>query len=888
MRRLTSISSIVRLLLGAGLGIAANVLPAAAADVAPGPGYFIDSVNGRDTDAGTVDHPWKTLRRAALAKLVSGQGIYLRCGSLWRESLSLDYHQLVDGSVLASYGDCPAGTSKPTISGADLFAGGWTKNGAIWSRSVPAGTPKINRLFVNGIAMRTAQWPNYVSRNNEYAIAASSSPSSNTILQVSSTDLPVLTSKDLVGAAIQVRTGPWLVEQQTVKNYDAASGMITLTAATHYSIKAGGGYILQDKLWMLDAPGEFYHDQANNVLYLVPPSNLATTDLNTARVEGSVRDVALSIKQRSNLVLRDFQVEKARAIGLAVEDAPGTIIHAVYGMNNGESGLRIVRRAAVAPSIVKSAIVRYSAFGDNWASGINANYAPNAEFFGNAIYDTGTIAYAGFYASYATAGPMVGGLLAGDGANVHNNMISRSALSAIRFSATGGTQVVNNFVEDFCLRFVDCGGIYTWNGFNSPNQSSTIQGNIVSAVRTGLDTQGAVGAATDLVAGIYLDDFSTNSHVSGNVVINAPFGIFVHNGMKNTVENNRLWLNTKAALWANMDHTDGDYMYGNTFRSNQLVPAHFFTGTYPAVPQTTAALSVMFWDKVSAGSSLNNSNLFTGNRIVQLNGDSTAEAQIKGSSSVEYFSARDWIGLNPGEALPAAPATYGLYAATLGAELISNGNFDLGIPPWSYYRYPSGTGGQLTWTTNMSGCVKGCAAMTAGSIYDSFYSPAFSMNADKLHLLSFSAAFGGSAALWRPGITRNVSPYDSFVGTDGISSSTILKGTAGGVSRYEGFFKSTNNSPARVSFGLSTLSAPVGFDSVSLREVSNYSLSKPADWAVAAYASPHAAKVVDCSTLGWPAGCSAMDVDGNAVSFPVSLPAGTAKLFLRLDTSWKR
>jgi hypothetical protein len=178
--------------------------------------------------------------------------------------------------------------------------------------------------------------------------------------------------------------------------------------------------------------------------------------------------------------------------------------------------------------------------------------------------------------------------------------------------------------------------------------------------------------------------------------------------------------------------------------------------------------------------------------------------------------------------------------------------------------------------------------MTAGSIYDRFYSPAFSMNADKLHLLSFTAAFGGSAALWRPGVIRNVSPYDSFVGTDGIASSAILKGTAGGVSRYEGFFKSTNNSPARVSFGLSTLGAPVGFDSVSLREVSSYNLSKPADWAVAAYASPHAAKVVDCSTLGWPAGCSAMDVDGNAVSFPVSLPAGTAKLFLRLDTSWKR
>jgi hypothetical protein len=54
-------------------------------------GFFIDSVNGSDSNSGTnQSEPWKTLGRLRNAKIVPGTNIYLKRGSIWTEKLRLN------------------------------------------------------------------------------------------------------------------------------------------------------------------------------------------------------------------------------------------------------------------------------------------------------------------------------------------------------------------------------------------------------------------------------------------------------------------------------------------------------------------------------------------------------------------------------------------------------------------------------------------------------------------------------------------------------------------------------------------------------------------------------------------------------------------------------
>jgi hypothetical protein len=54
------------------------------------PCYFIDSIDGSDSNSGTQpDKPWKTLSRLAQANLQPGDIVYLKRGSNWNEKIRL-------------------------------------------------------------------------------------------------------------------------------------------------------------------------------------------------------------------------------------------------------------------------------------------------------------------------------------------------------------------------------------------------------------------------------------------------------------------------------------------------------------------------------------------------------------------------------------------------------------------------------------------------------------------------------------------------------------------------------------------------------------------------------------------------------------------------------
>jgi len=814
-------------------------------------------MTGSDSNPGTFEQPWKTLAKAAAtAKVATGAGVYIKCGITYRERLVLSTTQLQNGSIVAGYGNCSA-TSKAVISGADDFSGGWTKSGNIWSRRVPTTSAKITQLFINGVAQRTAQFPNFGGLGHEYSIANRASPSTTASLLANPADIATLAAQDIVGASISVREEPWFIEKRGIKAFDKTTGTMTLDTPTSYNMEGGDGYVLSDKLWMLDAPGEFFHDKANGVLYVYPSTTAMQTALNGALIEGSVRGNAVDIGQRSNLVMRNIAAVKTQSEALSLSNVAGMLVDQIDVSDNGGTGMRTIYAS-------DGTIVQNSTFSRNAFRAIDTPSA-RVTYTNNVITDTGVSAY---------SGPVVAALTNGPGGVVDNNIFRRSGYAAVNYSGTGGSTITRNYVEDSCTRLGDGGAIYSWNGGNNTtNQSSLIENNIIVRVLSNSEGGGAP------CAGVYADDLSRQGVIRGNTVIDSDIGILIHNASYMTVDSNKVWLARLSGVWINMDHTDRDTTIGNVYRNNQFNVVTAFSGAYPQAPVARTSQAIDIWHTLSGAGTVTSGggNSFSNNQMLMLNGTSqSAAAQIRGGSTsgVTRLSADAWRKMNPAELPVNAPVEYAGYLASFGPEMVTNTDYANNASGWSSWFAAATPKGSLSLAA-ATGCIGTCAVFNAGTIYDVLATPNFAMNSGALHMLKFRASLQTDGAVSQPNVSAAAE----------VASPTTLSGVTGNTIRYQGFFNAKSAATGHVNL-TAQAGTKVGFDSVSVKQITVYTLARPSDFA--AYVSAQAApKVVDCAALGWPTGCKVTDTNGVAVTLPFTLPANSAKLLLRSDSALK-
>lgn len=849
--------------------------PPATASTAPG--FYVDSGSGNDANPGTPALPWRTLAKAAGATLQAGQGLYLRCGRLWREALALSARQLVDGNVIAGYGpECAL--RKAVISGADDFSGGWVLNGGIWSRSLPAGTPPITQLFVNGEPMRTAQWPDPAAAGGGWAVTGSGS-ATNSQLALQSADAATLAGKDLSGATVQVQTQPWFIETNAVVG--SAGGLLGLGKALQWTPPAGSRYLLQNKLWMLTSAGEFFHDVKAQRLYLMAPAVGAPADLNAALIEGSVRDEALALSQRNALQVQNIALRGARSDGLHLTNAPTAQISQIEATDNGVYGVRLEQWIPL-PSGTPGPTVSNSLVAQNAQYGINALnvYAPTIT--GNRVLATGTLP--------SQQAGVTAGIDAGPGASVTNNTVDGSGYHGIYFSTVGGSLLSGNTIAGFCSRLSDCGAIYAWQGRANAAvaQSATVAGNRVLGEGAGAAAASSNGAP--IIVGVYLDDFTNHVSVSGNQIFGTPIGIFLHNASHMTVANNHVWLPGAAALFASMDQTDADWMTGNLWQNNEIVPLVQAQASAGSLPTFSVSQAVWFWHSLSGAAALApGRNQFTGNAYVQLQGSLAQHAWVRGPAGDAYVDAVHWQALNAGDPLPLRPARYNPQILALGPEMVQGGNFAQGLGPWGQYFNPVGTGFAVAALSNLATCTGTCVSLTAGSTGDLLDSPPFTLTPAVPYVYRWTATMPASsgATVAFPYVSRTVSPWDVMADAKGFITYGTRSAAAGETLPYEAFFLPKSAAAARVNLQLETLHVPVAFSAVSVRQVTGYTVAQVADWSALAFAPDHQNRSVGCAELGWPAGCSALDIHGQAVALPLALAAGSQQLLLRADSPYR-
>ena len=815
-------------------------------------------------------------------RLQAGEGLYLHCASLWRESLNLGASQLVDGSVVAGYGS-ECATRKAVISGADDFSSGWTLSNGVWSRSLPATTPKITQLFIDRQPLRTAQWPDDAAAGPKMALMAAptgTGTAMNARLNLLATHASQIPPADIVGATVQIRTQAWLIETRRVAGLNGTA--LVLDNATNWDLAAGQGYVLQDKRWMLDSPGEFFHDTANQRLYLIAPATGAPANLNTATVEGSVRDVVLALTNRESLVVRNLALRGAREDGLRITDAPQAQIERIEASENLLAGVRLwqwvkLPNGKPGPSVIDSLIQ------GNGQYGIDAQYVSRAQIRRNRVLSTGTAPHhrAGVFAA----------IYAGPGSSTENNVIDGAGYNGIRFTNVSDNVIARNSISGYCRRLSDCGAIYTWSGRGTPASppSTSIEDNRISSASAQIE--GAVANGSDVVAGIYLDDFTQNVRVRNNELASMPIGIFLHNASDVTVEGNQIWLPTTTGLSVSMDLTDADWSRGNVFRGNHIVPVVQADASTGGLPRFKVSQALWFAHALDGEAALaSGRNSFAENKVTQLQGPLAAHALLRGPQGERYVNAVEWQAINPADPLPMRPARFAPVAASLGPELVASGRFATGLAPWGSWENPGGTGFTIQPLSGTLNCAATCMGFVAGHPTDLLASVPFNLRAGAPHVYRWTAAMPATAGatVGIPYVSRQVSPWDAMADSRGFTGYGPRQAAAGEKIEYETFFVAKSSDLSRVNLQVDTRSVQVAFSEVSVREVLGYVTAKVSDWSAVAYAPSDADRVIGCAELGWPAGCSAIGIGGEPLALPFTLPAGTLRPVFRADSSFRR
>jgi len=299
------------------LGIALGVFLTLSANAT---NYYVatNDANASDSkDGKTLTTPFKTIQKAATVA-VAGDVVFIRAG-VYRETITpTNSGTEASPIVFQAYNG-----EEVTISGAEPISG-WTQHSGNIYKATMTGTFFTNthnqsdQVFVNGKMYFLARWPNNTNMDPSYPqnarmstfVSKTTGSDNKTVFKFTDTDLPA--GVDMTGAEIYIQP-----------NYEAwswtFSGMVTavngteLTGWSYSSSGKDGGtgydpksrFYVFNKLSLLDAPGEWYHDKTNNLLYIWCENNANPAALT---VEAKKREFAFDLTNKSNIQLKNLKV----------------------------------------------------------------------------------------------------------------------------------------------------------------------------------------------------------------------------------------------------------------------------------------------------------------------------------------------------------------------------------------------------------------------------------------------------------------------------------------------------------------------------------------------------------------------------------------------------
>lgn len=861
------------------------VMPALDATVLPRPvttattftgrGYYFDSALGNDTNAGTLEAPFRSFAPIAGLKLAPGDALLLRCGSVWRSTLELTTTQAPNGGVvIGGYGDCSA-TRRPIIRASDWVSNvGWTlagdPKGPIHTRPWTTGA---QRLFLNGIPLTPARYPNFGGIGAEFALVASVSlADARTAFTVSAADRAVFADKDMVGATIYLKNSQWETTPATVTAYDPATGKLTMNRSMGFTIQPGSGYILEGKRWMLDAPGEWHHDAAAGQLALWTPTGASPATL--TGLEASWRSFGILLKWMPDVRVELVQLEQQEVDSLELTETPNVAVRDVVVRHARELGISALTApgASIVDSIVEGA-------GD---TGIVTRESDNAQVLRNHVRDTG---------GFGRAGPTDSAIAVfGQGSRVEGNLIERSAHHGIRFANRAGTVVRGNTVVRICQRFADCAGIYTYTGGSAllmPTSfvaAGTVEDNVVVSARS--NTEGCGYSCVNMAHGIYLDELTAGVTVSGNTVSEVEIGIGILNASHNRVRGNTVRNASAAAFRGTRTRSESVVLRGNRVENNSFFAYTPVALNSSGLPADATPWYAQYWRNTVDATLLFDpagaANAVVGNTNISTMAAGEVAWGLATGSTLRVLKVAEWQRHAPTD-VQVRPVVFQRLLPTLEASLIANGSFDpLRPAEWRPYIAPTGTGGSFT-MGSFAACTSGCGRFVGGSSADYLESLPFALDGSSgrnLYLLRYTATGGQGGGLRRALIRRSVSPWENF----GLSVPAQALAT-GETARVESYFRASASTTQAVLDIRGTVGGETFLRDVTLQRVSTLEFPN-LNRLISHVVNPRPGAVTfPCVVLNL-ATCDLVDETGAAVSFPIVVQGRSSRLLFARDRRW--
>jgi parallel beta-helix repeat protein len=605
MKQMTMASAI-----GVAIALAANASAASTS-------YYVDA-SVSTAGNGKFSSPLQTIAQVNNLALQSGDAVYFKCGASWpakselpttlRLKPGVKYDSYYSGLGFPMYGCASTTTAsgaRPILRGSIKLTGlSWSVySGKIFKASITGlmgGFDNVNQLVdttqtTGSKRLQRARYPNIGSGNyssapgSRYLHMGPNTPTANEgagsyLMQLDTTPASsnasnaIPANTNLTGAQAYIRQWDWMLSRFNVIGQPSTDTItVALDDPNHqpnYAIQAaiesaGGGYWLENQLWMLDSAGEWYVQKSGTTsnptytLYVWRPDGTAPSSSTTyyatvnnygitAGLNGNLADAS---KVANSFSLKNIDVQDTVLDGITILGDPKDLtkltsftIDNVRVSRAGRFGIVVRGAQGATPGGVNSIAIKNSQVQYSMATGIELGWSlePSApdgtgpaegiDVLNNSLTDIGLDMFAYTAIRVGADSQVVG--------NTIINAVSRG------IDAQGPRiKITNNIIQNSCARIDDCGAIYT-NGRYVPspyNLGLSISGNVVDTVG-GPATADGRRAPNGYAIGIYLDDYAANVSVTNNAVTGTDLGIFLHGATDSVVTGNQVDMSRLAGL----------------------------------------------------------------------------------------------------------------------------------------------------------------------------------------------------------------------------------------------------------------------------------------------------------------------------------------------------